>query len=193
MKTWQVVLRLVTFRPWLFALAVGSGIGVFGLPMVAGLVMRAFFDSLSGDGEAGLNVETVLAFFVASRVAELLADEGLTYGWVTLRDTSMALLRRNALRGMVYSYGARGLAVSPGEAVGRLRADVTEVVESIDAWIDMVGRTIFVFAAVAVLLRIDPVITAIVLLPMTVVVTAVNMLDERLVRYRQAAQRRFSK
>src|SRR5688572_20235951 len=132
MKTWRVVLQLVRFRRGLFALAVGSGVGVFGLPMVLGLVLRAFFDSLSGDAAAGLTIETVLAFFVATRLAELLADEGLSYGWVTFRDTSIALLRRNALREVISTYGRRAHAVSAGEALGRLRGDVTEIVESVD-------------------------------------------------------------
>jgi ATP-binding cassette subfamily B protein len=167
---------------------VTSGAVLFCLPLVTGLVMRWFFDALTGDAPAGPNVETVLAFFVASRVAQLAADGGLTIGWVTFRDTSMALLRRNVLSAIVAAYGAGTLGESSGEAVGRLRSDVTEVVESIDAWIDMVGRTLFVTAAVTVLLRIDPVITGVVIAPMTVVVTAVNMLEERLVRYRRAAQ-----
>ncbi|HEU5319079.1 MAG TPA: ABC transporter ATP-binding protein, partial [Chloroflexota bacterium] len=164
------------------------GAVLFCLPLVTGLVLRWFFDALTGDAAAGVTVETALALFVAARAAGLAADEGLTIGWVSFRDTSMGLLRRNVLREIVSAYGARALGESSGEAVGRLRSDVSEVVESIDAWIDMVGRTIFVSAAVTVLLRIDPVITAIVVAPMTVVVTAVNMLEERLVRYRRAAQ-----
>ena len=188
MKTWYVLLQLVRFRPSLFALAVLSGVGVFGLPMALGLVLRAFFDALTGAAPAGWDIQTVLAFFVATRLAELIADEGLSYGWVTFRDTSIALLRRNALREAVCTFGCAAHAVSPGEALGRLRGDVTEVVESVDAWIDMIGRTVFVTAAVAVLLGIDPFITAVVLVPMTVVVTAVNLLEERLVRFRQAAQ-----
>src|SRR5688500_3472605 len=188
MKTWYVVLELVRFRPGLFALAVLSGVGVFGLPMVLGLVLRAFFDSLTGAAPAGVDIQTVLAFFVTTRLAELLADEGLSYGWVTFRDTSIALLRRNSLREVVFSYGRPANAVSPGEALGRLRGDVTEAVVSVDAWIDMVGRTVFVAAAAAVLLQVDPFITAAVLIPMTVVVTAVNLLEERLVRFRHAAQ-----
>ena len=50
--------------------------------------------------------------------------------------------------------------------------DSEEVVESVDAWIDMVGRTVFVVGAVTVMLRIDAALTLVVLLPLTVIVTA---------------------
>ena len=187
MKTYVVLWRLITFRPWLFTLAVAGGVGTFGLPLFSGLITRAFFDGLGG-GPAGLNVRTVVALMVAWRIASLVVDDGLTFGWISLRDSSMALLRRNLVREIVGAYGRSSLTDSTGEAVGRLRDDVEEVVETIDGWIDIVGRTIFVAAALAVMLRIDARITLVIFLPMTVVVTAVNLLEERLKRYRRAAR-----
>ena len=63
--------------------------------------------------------------------------------------------------------------------------DSEEVVESVDAWIDMVGRTVFVVGAVTVMLRIDAALTLVVLLPLTVIVTAANMAEGRIERYRR--------
>ena len=63
--------------------------------------------------------------------------------------------------------------------------DSEEVVELVDAWIDMVGRTVFVVGAVTVMLRIDATLTLVVLLPLTVIVTAANMAEGRIERYRR--------
>jgi ATP-binding cassette, subfamily B, bacterial len=185
LSAWRFIWRLIVFGRWQFPLAVAGGIGTFGMPLAAGLVMRLFFDALTGDAPAGLNVETAIAFFALQAIADTLANNALSFGWISFRDTSMALLRRNATRAVLYAYGGLGLPDSSGEAIGRLRDDVTEIVESVDAWIDMIGRTIFVVAALWVMLRIDPRITLVVLAPMTVIVTLLNLLESRIKEYRR--------
>src|SRR5262249_17632312 len=66
--------------------------------------------------------------------------------------------------------------------------DAEELVESIDAWIDLVGRLAFVAAALTVLLRISVPLTLAVLLPLAGVVALVNLVGERTRRYRAGAR-----
>ncbi|MBI3971550.1 MAG: ABC transporter ATP-binding protein [Chloroflexi bacterium] len=193
MKVWQLILRLIRFSPWRFGLAVGSAMAVFGLPVATGLVMRAFFDYLSGGARAGFGLWEILALFIAADVALFLSDAGLSFGYITGLHASMAALRHNLLREILRRQGAAAeLQESSGAALSRFRDDAEEIVESVDAWIDLVGRLVFLAAALAVLLRINTPLTLSVLLPLAAVVTVVNLVGERITRYRAAARRATS-
>ena len=111
--TTGVVVRLIAYSPWRFGLAVASSILVFGLPVATGLIVKRFFDTLSGSASAG-RIWTVIALFGAVGVAEMLSNATLSYGWITFLHRSMALLRRNVLAGLVLSPTAH-----TGEAPGR--------------------------------------------------------------------------
>ena len=190
MKTWQLVLRLIAWSPGRFALATGAAAAVFTLPVAAGLVLRAFLNALSGGGAAGAALWTVVAWFVAVEVGQIVAGGALSFGWITALQTSMALLRRNLLAVVVWSYGAfYRLDESPAAALSRFRDDAEEIVESVDAWIDLAGRTVFMGAALTVLLRINAGLTVAVLAPLVAIVAAVNLTGARVRRYRSAAQR----
>ena len=146
---------------------------------------EAFFDTLSGSAPAGPGIWTVIALFGAVGVAEMLSNATLSYGWITFLHRSMALLRRTCWRDLVLQPQRPHRREAPGAALNRIMGDSEEVVESVDAWIDMVGRTVFVVGAVTVMLRIDATLTLVVLLPLTVIVTAANMAEGRIERYRR--------
>ena len=189
--TWRVVLRLIRFSPWRFALAVASAVGVFGLPVATGLVIRAFFDALPGgpQGQAALGLGAVLVLFVAVDVCLILTNTGLSFGWITFLYAGTAALRRNLLHEVLRrDRAAAALPEATGAALSRFRDDADELVESIDAWIDLVGRLAFLVAALAVLLRINAPLTLSVLLPLAGVVALVNLLGERTRRYRASAR-----
>jgi ATP-binding cassette subfamily B protein len=184
MKTWQIVVRIIGFRPGLFALAVVFAIVTFGLPIPLGLITRAFFDALTGQAPVGVGVTELIALFVATSIAGMVAGTGLSYAWGSFLYTGMALLRKNLLGEILHGYGARALRDSSGEAMSRFRDDVEEIVESIDAWIDLIGRTVFMAAALVVMLRINVPLTLAVVLPLVAVVTIVNLARNRIVSYR---------
>ena len=65
MTTWQSAWRLLLYRPGLFLITIlFRGIDDLA-PFVVGLLMKYFFDALSGDGNTGLNVWTIVAFYIA--------------------------------------------------------------------------------------------------------------------------------
>ena len=118
MKTWQIELRLVRWRPGIYALLLLFSVIVFGLPIVSGLLMQRFFDALSGGGSGGLGLWDIVALLVALEFRQLLTG-----------------------------YTASRLPGSPSEAVSRFRDDVEVIVEAIDGWNDLIGRTAFAVAA----------------------------------------------
>src|SRR5206468_12191043 len=121
-----------------------------------------------------------LALFVAVEVVGMAAGTGLSFSWGSLLFGGTALVRRNLMRRVLDGHGARGLAASPGEALSRFRDDVDTVVDSIDAWNDLFGRTIFGAVALWIMLRIDASVTLAVVPPFVVAVVVVTRLGSRI-------------
>jgi hypothetical protein len=90
---WWVVTQLIRARPGYFGVCVFFSTLTFCIPLAAGFVTRAFFDTLTGTAPAGLDVPTVIALFVAVEVATTMANTGLDFGWGSFKPASAALLR----------------------------------------------------------------------------------------------------
>jgi len=188
--TWRLIWRIIAFRPGLFVLTLLFSTLTFGLPIATGLVLQAFFDALTAPGgypaSSGLGVAAVLALFVAVQVADAVAGTGLSFCWGSMLFTGTALVRRNLLRAVLDRYGRHRLGGSSGEALSRFRDDADTVVDSIDAWIDLFGRTIFGVLALWIMLRIDAGITLAVVPPFVVAVALVTRLGWRIEALRRA-------
>jgi ATP-binding cassette subfamily B protein len=185
-RPWRLVGRIIAFRPGLFGLTLLFSTLTFGLPIATGLVLQAFFDALTGQAALGPGVVVVLALFVAVQAADVVAGTGLSFLWGSILFTGTALVRRNLLRAVLDGYGRHRLAGSPGEALSRFREDVDTVVDSIDAWIDLVGRTIFGALALWIMLRIDAGVTLAVVPPFVIAVAIVTRLGWRIEALRRA-------
>ncbi len=73
LTTWGAAWRLVRCRPVVYTLAVLFGCVYECMPILTGLALRAFFDSLTGAAPAGLNAWSLLALLLASEVSHALA------------------------------------------------------------------------------------------------------------------------
>jgi ATP-binding cassette subfamily B protein len=150
--------------------------------------MRAFFDALASGAPTSAQVRDLILLFAAIEAADMVAGTGLSFFWGSLLFKSLALLRRNLLRTVLGGYGAGGILASSGDALNRFRDDTEEIVEFIDRWTDLFGRTIFVVAAVAIMARIDVVMTLVVCGPLAIVITLVNLFQPHIRRYRTASR-----
>jgi ATP-binding cassette subfamily B protein len=179
--------RLIAFRPGYFALAVLCATGYFCLPLLIGYATRVFFDALSGRAPAGLDVWSGVALLVAANLVEAVAGPGLSFSWGSYLHAGQSLLRRNLLAG-VLAGPPRGLPVSSGDAVARFRDDAETIVEATDAVVDLIGRSIFGLAALAVMLSISPTITLVGMAPLLLVALAVQTQQGRIRAYREASR-----
>ena len=99
-----------------------------------------------------------------------------------------SLLRRNLLHRILQRPGARAVPYSAGEAISRFRDDVQVVVRFLTWTADPMGQTIVACLALFVLVRVNPLVTVAVFLPLVAVLTVVNMANKRIRRYRRASQ-----
>jgi ABC-type multidrug transport system fused ATPase/permease subunit len=185
-KTWRFAWRLARYHPWLFAASMASWVTFYSLPLLTGLVTRAFFDALPASGHLSAGVWVALALFLGIELGRLLAFFLAFLTWMTFWPMAEAVLRRNMLAWTVEGPGARALPGSSGEAVSRFRDDVEEFLWFMDTWLDVTGGAVFTVVAVAIMARISPSITLIILVPLLATVVITRQLSTRIKRYRRS-------
>lgn len=188
MSPWRYAWRLVCYRPWLYALCSTTWVCFASLPLLSGLLVQAFFDGLTGDAPATLGIPTLVGLLLGVELGRTMVFYISLLGWFNFAQAVEALLRANMLGWLVDGPGARRLPGAPGETVNRFREDVRETMTFIDCWIDVAGTIAFAIGALTIMARIDPLITAAVLLPLVVVVGAARAASGRIRSNREQAR-----
>jgi ATP-binding cassette subfamily B protein len=186
--TWRLLLPLMRFAGWQLALDGLLWSLFFCGALLVGPILRAFFDRLSAAAPVGLDIWSLLALMVAAELARMLAALGRVLADVAIEWRSIALLRANLLDRILHFPGARALPDSPGEAVSRFREDSGEVARVIWWLMSVVGQILFVVGALTLMAMAAPTITAVALVPLTLVIGLVGVLRNRIEDYRRAAR-----
>ncbi len=188
MKTWRLLWELISYRPGIYVLDSILWFLMYLLLLVPGLILRAFFDLLSGEGPAGLNLWSILALQVATAIASFATVwlGGLVD--IRFRFNVSTLLRRNMFAGILRRPGALALSESVRETISRLRDDTMVAEQASDWTIDAIEQMLFALAAFFLLLDINAQMTLWVFLPLVAVVATVQVASNRLSRYRRASR-----
>jgi len=192
LPTWRYILKMAHYKLWLYLLHAVLW-GAFSLSfLLAGLLARTFFDTLTGQahlptGTTGLIV--LLVVLAVSRVAIW-----LTAGFVEiiLRFTMSGLVRRNLLRHVLKRPGAHALPYSIGETISRFRDDAYQAEDALDWSDEIVGQGLLAVGAFLVLLHIDARVTLVTTLPLMAVVAIAQRASTALERYRAASSQATS-
>jgi ABC-type multidrug transport system fused ATPase/permease subunit len=185
MSTARAIWTLARYRPWLYLFNFGLWTAFYQVPLLAALVIAAFFDALSGGASAGWNVWTLIALFAGAQIARVGVLYVALVSWSDFWFTIEALLRRNMLGWLVGGPGSRRLPGSAGEAVSTFRDDVEAAIEFMDGWLDLFGEAVYATIALTIMLLIDPLITLIAVAPLVTVILSANMLTGKLKYYRK--------
>jgi ATP-binding cassette subfamily B protein len=172
--------------PIIYALNLSGIVGAFLLEMVPGLLSREFFNKLSGAGDAGLNIETLIALTFAGALGRMGCYLVLPLTNTTFVYTCGALMRKNMLARILQRPGARALPSSSGEAVSRFRDDIDETLWSVMYFNDLIALTCFAVIGLVIMVSINPWITVAVFLPLVLIVVVTNRLSNRIEEYRKA-------
>ncbi len=187
LPTWKIVLHTIRYTPWLWIIdLISVTIIRVCLQIVPGLLLRAFFNKISGETQAGLNILSIVALFVAAEVGRQAGRMGFVIADVPLFAYNTTLLRKNLLQHILNRPGASVLPDSPGEAVSRFRGDVNEI-PLFAIWINdiIVGFFLMLFS-IGTMLSIDTSITLIALVPFIVVGVIASMTTQAIEKYQRA-------
>jgi len=184
--TMQFTWWAIRYNPWSFMLWSVSSIYLLVIPLVPGLIMRAFFDRLTGDATINASrsgywaIWSLVALFVAVESTRVLSIYGTGYSDVAYRDIVKVALRRNILAGILRRPGASPLAVTTGEALNRLDDDVSETAD-FPLWLPwVVGHLGYAVVAIAIMLAINPMITLAVCIPLIAVIVVTQIAWSRM-------------
>ncbi len=184
MKVTQAAWKLVLYRPWLFAASFGLWVLFEILPLITGLLVREFFNALTGDAPARFDVWTLVGLLAATQIGRSGVFALCITLWTGYWNMIEGLLRRNLLAWLVQGPGARALLAAPGEIVNRFRDDVFELALYLDTWLDLSGVMTFTLIALVVMARISLVMTLAVFLPLAGIVLLTNVMTQRIKKYR---------
>jgi ATP-binding cassette, subfamily B, bacterial len=187
--TWRLASRVARYRLGLYATTVVLLAASNALLLGIGLLLRWVFDALSGDAPAGLGVYALIGVLVAAEVARMAAVWGGVV-WTACWEQMSGLLRLNLLHAQMQSGGpeAGTVLTASGEAVSHLRDDTDDFLRLLDTGTWVAGRALFAAGAAVLMLRIDPVVTVAVALPLVATVVAAQVVGGRIRTYRRAAR-----
>jgi len=184
---WFYLARLATYPPFMVLAAVFIvGLTVFYfVPLASGLIVRQVFNELSGEASAGFNLWTLFALLMGVAVFNQLAVATAVTAETSMHIIIETLLRKNLLGRILEYPGARPLPGSTGEAISRLRDDVSDV-PSLLTWIfDPIEQALVTITGLVILARINAWLTLAVVIPLAITVGVVSLLARRIQRYRR--------
>ena len=189
LPAWKVILEVVRYRLRMWLINLAAMLVLIFFWQLPAVIMREFFDLLTGEAEAGLNVWSVIALLFACELGRVLGIYGLINTNVPFFAHTMTLLRKNLLKHVLKRPGASALPDSPGEAISRFRGDVFEI-SLFALWLnDIQGMLAFGLVAVIMMLGVSPSITLLAILPFIVVGIIASTATNRIERYRRASRK----
>lgn len=189
LPTWKVIWDMLLFRPWLwFVDLISVSLIRFCWQIAPALIIKAFFDMLTGAAQLTFGIWAIVAFLAATWIGRIVASYGFYYADVPIFAEMGTLLRKNLLQHILRRPGAAPLPDSPGEAVSRFKNDVQEIPLFVILVNDiMVGLAIIVYA-IFLMAQISPSVTVMALIPVIVVGVIANMATKRIEHYRTASR-----
>jgi len=186
MKAWRLLLRMMAYRPWLYAMDGLLWMMVHGFFIIPGLLVKAFFDALQGGTLRTGTVLWLIMAFTLARIAHIYVS-----AWVDIlhRFTMSALLRSNAFDAVLGLPGAASLSCSSTEALDYIKEDAGQVEDAISWTLDVLGSAVFTVVSVVLLVRIDPVVTLLAFVPLVLVVAIAQSAEGKVSRYRESARK----
>ena len=194
LPTWKYLLRLVWFRPWMFLLHISLNIILVAVGFqITGFIIRALFDTISGEARAGLNPYTLSSLLVTTAVGRV----GFLFGAISVHASNLftmsALLRKNMFSSILDRPGARAVPGSPGEAVSRFRGDVNEFAGFVCELYYPISAGAFAVIAIVVMMNINAHIALIVFLPLLFLTILANLAVKQFEKYRKARRKAAGK
>ncbi|HVL79973.1 MAG TPA: ABC transporter ATP-binding protein [Actinomycetota bacterium] len=158
------------------------------IPM--GLWSRAALNRITGDATGEL--WKPLVGLLGTELLRAASFWAACVVWTSCFYAFVTVMRTNVLGRVVRGPGRGRVPDSPGEAISRFRDDTEEFVYLHDLWIDVTSALLLTVAAMVVMVRIDPVLTAIVLFPMAATLLIMHKTGPRIRVNRRATRRATS-
>lgn len=159
---------------------------IWMMPILAGLIVREFFDTI--EGGPGFTISTLVVMMVAYSLGRIFVMFAAMLNDVHFMFRIGALLQRNMFTRILSLPGAQAVEEAPGEVITRFREDVEHVTETSSFTVDLAGALGLSIAAGVILVRIDATMTFVVFLPLMSVIFLAERARSRIELYRTRAR-----
>ncbi|MCU0526232.1 MAG: ABC transporter ATP-binding protein/permease [Elainella sp. Prado103] len=165
-----------------------------GLPLLPGLVIQEFFDTLTHRSQLNfspLTLVVLLLFIGLARIAAIFA------GRITKtqhRFTISSLIQRNLLATILERPGAEafrstsGQTLSPGEIMSYFRDDVAQIEDVVVGTNEIFAAGLFALVSLLILSRISLVLTLFAFLPILLIILLLHWAEGRIMHYRRTSR-----
>jgi len=180
MKTYQMIIKMIKFRPWLFAgvFLLWSSFHIFF--MVPGLVIREFFNAL----DSRVNDMSVYYLFMIALAVVAVTHILIVYIGQYIdqlhRFNMNCLLKENILDSIFKKPAGESLSCSNNEALTYFREDPSNVESVISLTADAVGSLVCLTIMFIILIKINVTITLTVFMPMILITFLIKAMRSRL-------------
>lgn len=192
--SWRYFWSIIRYSSWVYSGIVVMRVFIFAiLPQLIGLVMREFFNMISGTGTWNWQPTAFAALVVGlalARAVIILADM-FAHNLYTFR--SGALLRKNLLSRILERPGARAVPQSAGEAISRFRDDVDRATQFTAQLPFIIGQAIFAGMALVTMLHISPIVTLVAYTPFVLLILVGNWAMKNVEKYSQVSRKASGK
>lgn len=188
MNTAHYLWRMVRYLPWLYALDVFIWLLIRVLPLIPGLVIQQFFNTLQQAGHLNTGLWFLLMIIAANCVANVTLIMSIALVDNRIQFSLSRLVQNNVLAYILDRPGARAIPVAAGEAQNSLTEDSRQPISTINKVQEVLTSTIFAIIALTILLRISVSVTLFVFVPIMAIVAMVQQLRKRLVKYRKMSR-----
>ena len=194
LPAWRVIWDMIRFRPWLwFVDFVSVALIRVCWQIAPALIIKSFFDMLTGEAQLTFGVWGIVAFLIAIWLGRVTASYGFYYADVPIFADIPTLLRKNLLRYILRRPGAAPLPDSPGEAVSRFKTDVQEIPLFVILINDILVGLVIIAVAIILMAQISPSVTLLALAPVVVVGLVANAAAKRIEHFRRASRQATGK
>ena len=188
---WSAGLSVARFYPRRYLAGGTLWALVAFMPLIPGLLLKAAFDRIAPGVDAHGSALAFLAILAGAELGHSAVLWSAIVSWTRWWSTVTTWMRGNLLRAVLLGPGppSRRLPGSAGEAVGRFRDDVSDVVWLTDGWVDLAGALALAVVGVGVMVAIDPLLTLMVVLPLGGTVFVTRFLGNRIRRLHRGMRR----
>ncbi|MBD2208311.1 ABC transporter ATP-binding protein [Nostoc linckia FACHB-104] len=198
---WKLLWNLICYQPKLYIIDSCFWILITGLPAIPGLIIKEFFDSLTGQAQFALTPVAWIALLLALNLGHI---GTIFVGRLTKtqhRFTMSSLLRRNLLERLLNNPNAQPVivhseaeqALSQGEIISYFRDDAQQIEDNV-AWVsELLGEAIFAILCLVILFSVNPQMTLFVFLPLVGTIAIIQKAETYIKRYRQASRQATEK
>ncbi|WAL62336.1 ATP-binding cassette domain-containing protein [Thermocoleostomius sinensis] len=192
---WQLLWHMIHYALKLYLLDSFLWMFIMGLPAIPGLIIQAFFNTLTGESQLNLSPIALIALFIATGLARIVA---IFIGRITKtqhRFTMSSLLQHNLLAQLLRRPGAQPLVlpnhskpVALGEVISFFREDAAQIEDNVVGTNEVFGNGVFAVISLLILMSVNVQLTLFVVLPLVAIAAIVQRAELRIKNYRRVSR-----